>query len=174
MKTSIFLTLVFLSSLADAQICNPHIVDNWKNSRYDNNLDGTVTDKQTKLMWKRCAEGLEGVDCSIGGTPEVVWKKALELAEISKFAGYNDWRLPNIKELASLVKRNCYLPSINKESFPEMGQGFFWSSSPGFYHPHHIYDHQSLQLSFASGRERKKVRNSELGGGLALLVRLGQ
>ncbi|SHA21832.1 hypothetical protein BTHERMOSOX_1203 [Bathymodiolus thermophilus thioautotrophic gill symbiont] len=167
MKTSIFFTLVFLSGLANAQICNPNIVDNWGNSRYDNNYNGTVVDKQTKLMWKRCAEGLEDIQCSKGSASKVTWRKALRSAKESKFAGYNDWRLPNIKELASLVKRNCHSPSINKRLFPNTPSAFFWSSSPSY-----LRKHKSLQVRFLSGSEREKKRSFEKSG--VRLVRLGQ
>ncbi|CAB5497722.1 hypothetical protein THERMOT_739 [Bathymodiolus thermophilus thioautotrophic gill symbiont] len=169
MKTSIFLTLVFLSGLVmSAQICNPNIVDNWKNDRYEYNNNGTVTDTLTKLMWKRCPEGTRGIKCSKGRAPEVTWKRALRVAEKRKFAGYKDWRLPNIKELASLVKRSCYNPSINKRLFPNMPAGFFWASSPSF----RDEQHKAFQLNFSNGVERERIRHDKTSK--VLLVRLGQ
>lgn len=56
------------------------------------NGDGTVTDSATGLMW------LKG-DSGVGMT----WEEALAWAESLETAGYSDWRLPNAKELQSLV-----------------------------------------------------------------------
>ena len=58
---------------------------------YRNNLDGTVTDLDTGLMWAQ-----------VPG-PAVNWQGALVYAENLALAGFTDWRLPNIKELQSLV-----------------------------------------------------------------------
>ncbi len=57
-----------------------------------NNGDGTVTDNATGLMWTRDDNGAA-----------VLWEDALDYAETSSFAGYSDWRLPNVKELQSIV-----------------------------------------------------------------------
>jgi hypothetical protein len=56
------------------------------------NGDGTITDNATGLMWKQddSEEGME-------------WETALNYAENHEFAGYSDWRLPNAKELQSIV-----------------------------------------------------------------------
>jgi uncharacterized protein DUF1566/PKD domain-containing protein len=59
---------------------------------FADNGDGTISDKATGLMWKQEDNG-EGV----------IWKDALEIAEESEFGGYSDWRLPNAKELQSIV-----------------------------------------------------------------------
>lgn len=63
------------------------------------NGDGTITDKATGLMWTQSDNGV-GVD----------WQTALEYAESSTFAGYDDWRLPNVKELQSIADYN-YSPT---------------------------------------------------------------
>lgn len=65
--------------------------DYGKNVFMDNG-DGTVTDLATGLMWTRDDSGT-GMD----------WETALAYAESSMAAGYSDWRLPNAKELQSLV-----------------------------------------------------------------------
>lgn len=56
------------------------------------NSDGTVTDTATGLMWAKEDSGI-GMD----------WQNALDYAETSTLAGYSDWRLPNTKELQSIV-----------------------------------------------------------------------
>lgn len=56
------------------------------------NRDGTVTDRATGLMWMQTDSGV-GMD----------WESALKFAEELKLSGHDDWRLPNAKELQSIV-----------------------------------------------------------------------
>ena len=64
-------------------------------NNFVNNGDGTVSDKATRLMWTRSDSG-SGLN----------WSNALAWAQVmnsSNFLGHNDWRLPNTKELQSIV-----------------------------------------------------------------------
>lgn len=63
-----------------------------KNDFVDNG-DATITDNATKLMWMQDDSGETGLN----------WEQALSYAEELEFAGYSDWRLPDIKELQSIV-----------------------------------------------------------------------
>ncbi len=56
------------------------------------NSDSTVTDRATDLMWMQ-----------IDSDSAMNWEQALDYAENILFAGYDDWRLPSVKELQSLV-----------------------------------------------------------------------
>lgn len=67
------------------------------NSRYGindfaDNGDGTVTDRATGLTWAREDSG-----------KAMNWEEALRYAEVLTLAGHDDWRLPNAKELQSLI-----------------------------------------------------------------------
>ena len=62
-----------------------------KNSFVDNG-NGTITDSGTGLMWQE-SDSRKGFD----------WKESLNYAEKLKLGGYDDWRLPNAKELQSIV-----------------------------------------------------------------------
>jgi hypothetical protein len=62
-----------------------------KNDFADNG-DGTVTDRATGLMWTKADSGVP-----------MNWHDALHYAEALEFAGFSDWRLPNAKELQSIV-----------------------------------------------------------------------
>ena len=111
------------------------IVNEWPDNRYNQHGDGTVTDTKTALMWKQCPEGQNGSSCSFhSGVADVyTWEEALKRAEAlnkSGFAGYNDWRVPNIKELASLVALDRFSPSINSSVFPKTEKDDFWTSTP--------------------------------------------
>jgi hypothetical protein len=132
MKTKLILILIFVSNLGIAQTCKDYITDNWKDSRYTDNGDGTITDNATKLMWKKCSEGQSGNNCGTGSAAGMNWQNALALGG-STFAGFSDWRLPNIKELSSIAILNCYSPSINETMFPNTPANNFWSASPDAY-----------------------------------------
>jgi len=59
---------------------------------FTDNGDGTIADRATGLMWMR-EDSQEGMN----------WEDALSWAEDLELAGYDDWRLPNAKELQSIV-----------------------------------------------------------------------
>ena len=99
-------------------------------SRFHDNGDATVTDQSTGLMWARCPEGLSGSACADGTVANFTWEAALIRARDSSLAGYTDWRLPNIKELSSIVEERCSNPHINLAVFPNTPASFFWSASP--------------------------------------------
>lgn len=54
--------------------------------------DGTVTDRATGLQWQQADSGIA-----------MSWEAALAYADTLTLAGHDDWRLPNVKELQSLV-----------------------------------------------------------------------
>lgn len=93
-----------------------------------NATNGTVTDSVTGLMWKQCSEGQSGSSCT-GTTTAMGWTFALKATVASNFAGYNDWRLPNAKELESIVDYRCNTPAINEAVFPATVSGIYWSST---------------------------------------------
>ena len=99
--------------------------------------DGTVTHVSTRLMWKKCAEGLSGASCSGGSATTMMWGAALAAADSSTFAGYEDWRLPNVKELHSILELCGYDLAINMEVFPGVPRpssngALFWTSTTDF------------------------------------------
>jgi len=134
--------LLFCSSSAAAQTCDPLIPATTPTANFVINGNGTVTDKKTTLMWKRCPEGMlwSGTVCT--GIPSLFqWQQALQRQGVVNaaggFAGFADWRLPNIAELESIVERQCYDPDLNLIIFPVGSLNtlnpnffyYFWSSS---------------------------------------------
>ena len=77
--------------------------DYGKNQFMDNG-DGTVTDNATGLMWLQD-----------DGNFTLNWSEALAHAENFSFAGYDDWRLPNAKELQSIVDYGQAPDATNEE-----------------------------------------------------------
>ncbi|TAN64867.1 MAG: DUF1566 domain-containing protein [Methylobacter sp.] len=131
LKLSLYFCLLIHAQVSVAQTCNPHIIADAPDSRYTVNADGTVLDNKTVLTWMRCSLGQtwhNGV-CT-GSAQPYNWPSALQSAESAVFAGKNDWRLPNLKELQSLVESRCYDPAINLTAFPNATGDSFWSSSP--------------------------------------------
>jgi hypothetical protein len=130
----ILLCLISFNSTAQQTCKTDSIVQTAPDSRFTNNGDGTVTDMQTGLMWARCRQGLQGALCtapSSVATNTFTWAAALALdSATSDTANRTDWRLPNIKELQSLVERSCSNPAINDSVFPNAGNTVFWSASP--------------------------------------------
>lgn len=131
------LFLFFYAVSGIAQTCNTtNIEATTPTTRFTDNGDGTVTDKTTGLMWKKCSEGQTGADCTGDAAIASSWQGALKRAQDVNSgdegfaAGHNDWRVPNIKELQSIVEEQCYDPAINLSVFPNTPSGWCWSSSP--------------------------------------------
>ena len=109
---------------------------------YTNNNNGTITDNTTGLMWKACDQGqawdnnnttanLTDDNCTddSNATDNYNWTVALTEAQNHTFAGYDDWRLPNVKELASIIDYTAANPSINS-AFPNPNtSNSFWTST---------------------------------------------
>lgn len=69
--------------------------------QYQDNGDGTVTDLVTGLMWSQSPD-FNG-DGVIDSNDKMTFSQAISSADSSTLAGYDDWRLPTIKELYSIV-----------------------------------------------------------------------
>ena len=81
------------------------------NERFVDNGDGTVTDNCTGLIWQKRTADTNG-DGKIGGGDAVDWCDALVYCESLSLAGHDDWRLPNVRELQSIVsfRQACMNP----------------------------------------------------------------
>lgn len=96
-------------------------------SRYSYSTDvSEVTDSQTGLVWRRCAEGMAWSGGTCIGTATIYTHEAA-LARAKTQTG---WRLPNVKELGSIVDRSRVNPAIDPAAFPATSSGWYWSSSP--------------------------------------------
>jgi len=128
------LSIVLFAAPVLAQTCPGAIIPTAPDNRYQDNADGTVTDLYTGLMWQQCSIGQSGSGCTSGTATDFTWNLALQQGDTLNsgggFAGYTDWRLPNVKELESLTEDACYSPVINVTLFPNTVNLNYWSSSP--------------------------------------------
>ena len=110
--------------------------------------DGTVLHTPSRRVWQRCAlgQGWDGTTCT-GTADRLSWSAALAAAEAHSQAGFDDWRLPNRNELASILEDRCFSPAINVAAFPLAPAEAYWTSSP-------VTDaiEQVWQVDFIDGR----------------------
>ncbi len=100
--------------------------------KFEDNGNGTVSDNDTKLMWQQGEND-----------KEMTWKSAITYCKNLPLAGYNDWRLPSIDELKSIIDLK-EKPTINKMYFPNVNSSLYWSSTTnasGSSYAWHVYFH---------------------------------
>lgn len=120
------------------------------------NGDGTVTDRTTGLMWEQ--KGSKREKSYYSAT------KYLKKLNKKKFAGHNDWRIPTIEELYSLLEPNIsekrYINTIfsNRPSY-------CWSiDDSGFVDPNPINQNRKLVLDYEKGTVRDAYTGNPLQG----------
>ncbi|MBQ0943037.1 DUF1566 domain-containing protein [Ideonella sp. 4Y16] len=100
-------------------------------------IGAEVTDRMTGLVWRRCAEGQtwDGSGCGDPSTAtRYTWQGALDQARAAA-AGGTGWRLPNVKELFSLVSLDEVGPAIDRAVFPNTPRALTWTSTFSNYNP---------------------------------------
>ena len=86
---------------------------------FTDNGDGTVTHNVTGLMWMKAT-----------AEKKMIWMDALAWCENLTLAGYDDWRLPTIKELESIVNDTTSNQlGINTLYFPDTMSSNYWTST---------------------------------------------
>ncbi|WP_227430991.1 DUF1566 domain-containing protein [Psychrobacter sp. I-STPA6b] len=134
--------------------------------RFEILANGTeVKDTQTNLIWQRCAVGQtwDSVTKTCTGTQKFVdWKGALTEAQK---AG-NGYRVPNLKELQSIVEYQCIWPAVNTQVFPwkDSDENNYWSSTPDIRD-----DANAMYVYFYTGSSRGQGKKAS--GTLVRLVR---
>lgn len=140
------------------------------------NSSGTVADVATGLTWMRCSMGQQwtGENCS-GPANTYTWQQALALTHV--FAGQSDWRLPTVRELASIVDRSTHNPAIDVvHTFPGTPTEDFWSKSPvsDLYYVWSVgFRHGDLNIVDKGNTFHVRLVRGEGAGGLLNLARPG-
>lgn len=135
-QTALFIVLGLFQSSVWGQTCDPDAQQVLQPSSYSVCENGDlVKDNLTGLMWSRCAVGQtwnSTTNTCEGDANTFTWKEALNEVQAqnqSQALNKTDWRLPNIKELSSIVNLGCISPAIDAEAFPGTNSGEYWSSS---------------------------------------------
>lgn len=104
----------------------------WPNPRFTVQADtNCVLDNLTGLVWARNANMLNGA---------MIWSNAVVYCETLTYGGQTDWRLPNRRELLSLIADNRYGPALcntagtgqwtANDPFTSVTNSVYWSSTP--------------------------------------------
>ncbi len=110
----IYIVIVVLAFFSGLQVMAGDFTDNG---------DGTITDNVTGLMWQKNVDNIART-----------WEGSITYCEGLSLSNYSDWRLPNSKELISIIDYTSNEPSIDTVYFPNTNIHpdlllFYWSST---------------------------------------------
>lgn len=108
MLRTLTLTFLLLVSMATAQA----------QAAYLGQSDGSVLDTTTGLLWQHSTS-----------SQTYTWGEALAYCEALTAGGHTDWRLPNIRELASLLHFAYTQPVIHPTFSVASPDSRYWSST---------------------------------------------
>ncbi len=136
---------------------------------FRDNDNGTVTDEATGLTWMKVDSGKLKAGKDKDG--KLNWQEALDWAENLEYAGYSDWRLPNVKELQSIVDYTRSPATTNSAAIDPVFQATsfvaeddrqdyacYWSGTT-----HASLSRASTAAYFAFGRSFGWMRNRRTG-----------
>jgi len=147
--------LVAFSIPAVAQTCKPdQVLMSGKAHQYIDNNDGTVTDIVAGLIWQKCSLGQEykNGQCLSEPTNYNTWSEALVASKVEYDKG-EGLRLPNIKELGSIVERGCLSPAIDLAVFPSTPSSIYWSNTISINSDGSLTESKGRVIDFLSGVE---------------------
>jgi len=106
-----------------------------------------VTDNVTRLVWRRCVEGMswDGATCS--GTPEMAFYADAAASCAGSYGGFDDWRAPTLFELESLLDFGEASDFIDVATFPATPADKHWSSTGAV----HVEELAKWTVDFQSG-----------------------
>jgi hypothetical protein len=93
----------------------------WPVPRFADHGDGTVTDNLTGLMWSK--------DARLAGGQIGPWTNAIAFCDSLSLGGYSDWRMPNIRELFTLVDFSQSYPALPSDHPFQNVRTFYWAST---------------------------------------------
>lgn len=114
----------------------------WPSPRFTDNGNGTVTDNLTGLIWLKNANCKDTAGGVSKGSGNLTWSNALTWSNnlangncgLNDGSHAGDWRLPNRKELLSLVDYSRYNPALpSGHPFTNVQSIRYWSATTGAY-----------------------------------------
>ena len=154
--------LGFAAQASADQVCNKEgVKPSSPIDRFVNEDDGTAVDQLTQLMWMRCAMGQSwtGKSCQ-GNAVRLSWHDSVGAAAKLNQSGshfYNDWRVPSLRELATVAERQCMGPRINLQIFPGTPAAGFWTGTASLQDKGEAYS-----LDFDQGGIRQAAQGSAM------------
>lgn len=146
LATSLLVLATPIWAVDPGHYCDQNTAGRFSN-RYTYNSDNTVTDRVTGLKWQRCplGDGMIKTQNHCGLIYQYKWQEALDWENSTKTQDANrqqpnpgdtaaklhqaGWRLPNVKELLSLLELHCRSPKVDLDAFP-IDQYTYWSNTP--------------------------------------------
>ncbi len=114
----------------------------WPTPRFEEGPAGCVLDRLTGLTWT--------LDANAGELP-MTWAEALDFAAAmnrERAFGFNDWRLPNRRELRSLICHHSRKPPLpQRHPFRGLMETWYWTSTSAAINPDHAW-----YVNMAGGR----------------------
>jgi len=141
----------------------------WPQPRFTATVE-TVVDHLTGLVWTRMANA---------ASYPLSWSEAFGfIADMNRAHAYGraDWRLPNRRELRSLVSHQTRKPALPEgHPFLDVFSGWYWSSTTAVISPTHAwYIHMEGARMFYGGKDQSFLVWPVCGVGNGLLAATGQ
>ena len=114
---------------------------------YVDNGDGTITDSSTGLVWQK-------QDDAVARS----WQQSLTYctANTAALPG-SGWRLPNFRELSTLINYGTTSPAINSTYFPSTQSLKYWSSTT---YKYPTYEYEAWTIFFLDGQTVAEFKTS--------------
>ena len=77
-----------------------------------------MLDSNTNLLWQ------------VKETDQMNWEQAQSYCKSLELLKQNDWRLPQVDELQTLLDRSRVNPAADRKVFPDMKSGLYWTATP--------------------------------------------
>jgi len=124
----------------------------WPNPRFTDNGDQTITDNLTGLIWTKDATAPSPAGCG-PGTTTITWKDSFDYVKClntNNYLGHTDWRLPNRRELKSLLNysqssSNFMGSWLNSQGFNNVMGYYYCSSSSVADNPRFVWE---IEMSY--------------------------
>ena len=116
--------------------------------------DGSIHDKDNTYTWYDSNPLTNGGDA---GTPGIGTDTEDFINDLNAaiYGGHDDWRIPTIKELATIVNSEIYNPSINNTFFPNTASSNYWTSTTYAYS-----NGDAWRMEFGSGVTEGKSKSN--------------
>ena len=151
---------LFWMTQVTAQECLTNAVETTPDEVFSEVTTDTILHLPTGLIWQRCAVGQtwsDETETCTGDAEQLTWQQALVYTRDYDAELLAGWRMPNVKELASLTERNCVRPSINTSFFPATPEDSFWSSTPSLNDPERVWTVAFFNASYSIKEKQRAV-----------------